>query len=69
MTGTLLHQVARVEVLKRAWGDVLENDLEDGSMQARVLDLAVDMLKESGYETRLNYAEHTLWIYWGYVKT
>lgn len=43
MTGTLLHQVARVEVLKRAWGDVLENDLEDGSMQARVLDLAVDI--------------------------
>lgn len=34
-----------------------------------ILDLAVDMLKESGYETHLNYAEHTLWIYWGYVKT
>lgn len=33
-----------------------------------ILDLAIDMLKEAGYETHLNYAEHTLLIYWGYVN-
>lgn len=33
-----------------------------------VLDLAIDMLKQAGYETHLEYADRALIIAWGYVK-
>lgn len=33
-----------------------------------ILDLAMDMLNQAGYETHLNYADHALIITWGYVK-
>lgn len=33
-----------------------------------ILDLAINMLKQAGYETHLNYADHALIIVWGYVK-
>lgn len=33
-----------------------------------ILDLAIDILKQAGYDTLLNYNEHTLLIHWGYVK-
>lgn len=33
-----------------------------------ILDLAIDILKQAGYKTHLNYADSALIIVWGYVK-
>ena len=46
MTGMLMTQVANKNSLKRAWADVLENDLDDGKLSGSVLNLAVDIKDE-----------------------
>lgn len=33
-----------------------------------ILDLAIDILDQAGYETHLNYADHALIIIWGCVR-
>lgn len=40
MSVSLMQLVARRESLNRAWADVLENDLDDGTMHASITSLA-----------------------------
>lgn len=46
MRGKLMEQVVNEGSLKRAWADVLENDLDDGKLSGSVLNLAVDIKDE-----------------------